>query len=79
MLSSTLQAGSLANARSSLPAVRVFTFTFEKQDDGKQATISQAMYEGGLDKKLFDQQKFDEETLAAGKTLVQKDVVDILL
>ena len=60
--------------------LRVITFAFEQKtdDDGRTMVgISKTSYDASLNKKLFDQQKFDQKLLDAGKALVLDATFDV--
>jgi hypothetical protein len=58
----------------------VITLAFKQNtdDDGKATVeISKSLYEANLNKKLFDQQKFDQKLLDMGKAFVLDATFDV--
>lgn len=63
----------------SFAGLRTVTFSFERKKDKEKTMveISRTSYEAKINKKVFDEQKFDQKMLDLGKPLVKEWTLDI--
>ena len=60
--------------------IRTTVFSFERKQEAKGKTvveISGTSYQAKLNRKLFEEQEFDQESLKAGEALVKYFTLDV--
>jgi hypothetical protein len=67
------------SATTSSLGIRIINFLFDMQDGGKKVAVSRSLHECGIDLELFHQQKLDPKDMAAGRTIVNRSTIDLIL